>query len=157
MCDNSPSSKWQFSFFLIAHMSIRKQYFIKDSLKWVRFQFSDGFAQHVYSSMTRHIQIPFFGWGMWLAGFIFVRRNWMQDQHRISATFAKLNRLQAPIWVMSFVEGSRLNATKLREAQIFSEQRGLPVMQNVLVPRTKGFVTCVTHLRGSHVRHVYGK
>jgi 1-acyl-sn-glycerol-3-phosphate acyltransferase len=94
---------------------------------------------------------------MWLAGFIFVRRTWMLDQHRVNATFAKVDRLKAPIWVMSFVEGSRLNPTKLREAQEFSEQRDLPVMQHVLVPRVKGFVACMTKLRKSHVKYLYGK
>lgn len=94
---------------------------------------------------------------MWLAGFIFVRRTWMRDQHRVNATFAKVERLQAPIWVMSFVEGSRLTPEKLRAAQEFSEQRDLPIMQNVMVPRVKGFVACMSKLRKSHVKYLYGK
>ena len=30
-------------------------------------------------------------------------------------------------------------------------------MHNVLLPRTRGFVTCVNAFRGSHVQYVYGK
>ncbi|KAG1052830.1 hypothetical protein G6F43_005049 [Rhizopus delemar] len=109
------------------------KYFIKDSLKW----------------------LPFFGWGMWLAGFIYVRRNWTQDQQRIVSAFDKIKRLNTPAWIINYVEGSRATPKKLQEAQAFSRERGYPVLQNVLLPRIKGFATCVNQFRNSHIKYVY--
>ncbi|CAO0791885.1 unnamed protein product [Mucor circinelloides] len=109
------------------------KYFVKDSIKY----------------------LPFFGWGMWLAGFIYVRRNWTQDQKKIQATFSTMKRLETPAWIINYVEGSRITPKKLLEAQNFSRERGYPVMDNVLLPRTKGFVSCVNEFRGSHIKYVY--
>ncbi|KAG0174020.1 hypothetical protein DFQ30_006348 [Apophysomyces sp. BC1015] len=125
-------------FYMLHSVAIRRRmlqnckYFVKDSIKW----------------------LPFFGWGMWLAGFIFVRRNWLQDQEKIHATFATIKRLKSPAWIISYAEGSRFTPAKLAEGQAFSRERGYPIMQNVLVPRTKGFVTCVKEFRNSHVKHI---
>ncbi|KAI8376511.1 acyltransferase-domain-containing protein [Radiomyces spectabilis] len=115
------------------HMLHNCKYFVKDSIKW----------------------LPFFGWGMWLAGFLFVKRNWLQDQRKIQKTFDGIKKLQTPAWIINYVEGSRFTPQKLQECQEFSRGRGWPIMENVLVPRTKGFVTCVKEFRGSHVEFVY--
>ncbi|CAO3686068.1 unnamed protein product [Rhizopus microsporus] len=109
------------------------KYFVKDSIKW----------------------LPFFGWGMWLAGFIFVRRNWTQDQAKIIAAFGKVKRLETPAWIINYVEGSRVTPKKLQESQAFSRERGYPVLRNLLLPRIKGFATCVNEFRGSHIKYVY--
>ncbi|KAI7906135.1 uncharacterized protein BX663DRAFT_498951 [Cokeromyces recurvatus] len=111
------------------------KYFVKDSLKY----------------------LPFFGWGMWLAGFVFVRRNWTQDQKKIDATFKTIRRLQTPAWIINYVEGSRVTLRKLYDSQNFARQKSYPVMDNLLLPRTKGFVSCVNEFRGkdSHIKYVY--
>ncbi|KAG0182290.1 hypothetical protein DFQ28_007252 [Apophysomyces sp. BC1034] len=86
-------------FYMLHSVAIRRRmlqnckYFVKDSIKW----------------------LPFFGWGMWLAGFIFVRRNWLQDQEKIHATFATIKRLKSPAWIISYAEGSRFTPAKLAE------------------------------------------
>ncbi|KAI9016310.1 hypothetical protein CLU79DRAFT_805413 [Phycomyces nitens] len=111
------------------------KYFVKDSIKW----------------------LPFFGWGMWLAGFVFVRRNWTKDQKKIKKSFSKIKRMNTPVWIISYLEGSRFTTQKMIESQQFSNERGLAVLQHVLTPRTKGFVTCVQEFRNSHVKCVYEK
>lgn len=90
-----------------------------------------------------------------LAGFIYVRRNWTQDQQRIVSAFDKIKRLNTPAWIINYVEGSRATPKKLQEAQAFSRERGYPVLQNVLLPRIKGFATCVNQFRNSHIKYVY--
>ncbi|RUP51307.1 acyltransferase-domain-containing protein [Jimgerdemannia flammicorona] len=126
-------------FYMIHSVAIRKKmlsnckYFVKDSLKF----------------------LPFFGWGMWLMGMIFVKRNWVKDQAKINQMFATINEFKSPVWIISFVEGTRFTPQKLVDSQLFSQERGLPVMKNLLVPRTKGFVACVQKLRNSHVHYVY--
>ncbi|KAK9729281.1 hypothetical protein K7432_000431 [Basidiobolus ranarum] len=109
------------------------KYFAKDSLKY----------------------IPFFGWGMWIMGMLFIKRNWEKDQTRIMNTFSRFKSISAPVWVVSFLEGSRINASKLAKAQVFAAERGLYVPNNILVPRTKGFIATVQALRDSHVKYVY--
>ncbi|CAG8469124.1 13579_t:CDS:2 [Acaulospora colombiana] len=69
--------------------------------------------------------------------------------------FKAIKSYAAPIWVVNFVEGTRLNPTKLKNSQQFARERGLPVLQNLLLPRTKGFVACVRQLRDTHVQYVY--
>jgi len=69
--------------------------------------------------------------------------------------FSTIRTLQPSVWIISFVEGSRLTEKKLSEGQYFSRERGLPVMKNLLVPRTKGFVTCIQELRDTHVKYIY--
>ncbi|KAF9178338.1 hypothetical protein BGZ50_007817 [Haplosporangium sp. Z 11] len=108
-------------------------YFAKDSLKY----------------------IPFYGWGMWIMGILFISRNWQQDQLKINKLFGRILDLQAPVWIASFLEGSRLTPSKLAASQKFMLGRGLPLLSNVMMPRTKGFIACVNKFRGSHVKCVY--
>jgi len=42
------------------------------------------------------------------------------------------------------------------QSQDFCRSKGLPVFDNVLFPRYKGFDACIQALRGSHIQHVYG-
>lgn len=66
-----------------------------------------------------------------------------------------MKRLETPAWIINYVEGSRVTLKKLLDAQNFSRERGYPIMDNVLLPRTKGFVSCVNEFRGSHINYVY--
>lgn len=90
-------------------------------------------------------------------GMLFINRNWQQDQVKINKMFAQILDIQAPVWVASFLEGSRLTASKLAASQKFMLGRGLPLLSNVMMPRTKGFIACVNKFRGTHVKCVYGK
>ncbi|KAH1121929.1 hypothetical protein J1N35_005089 [Gossypium stocksii] len=46
-----------------------------------------------------------------------------------------------------FVEGTRFTEARLLAAQEYAVSQGLPIPRNVLVPRTKGFVTAISNLR----------
>ncbi|KAG9290917.1 hypothetical protein G9A89_011067 [Geosiphon pyriformis] len=116
-----------------ANMLPHIKYFAKDSLKY----------------------IPFFGFGMWLMGMIFIKRNWTQDQVRLGKMFSAIKQYRAPVWVVNFLEGTRMTPQKVQEGQKFSKERGLPILRNLLVPRTKGFIACLGQLRDSHVKYVY--
>jgi 1-acyl-sn-glycerol-3-phosphate acyltransferase len=125
-------------FYLIHSVAKRRgmlyacKYFCKDSLKW----------------------IPGFGWGMWLVGYIFIRRAWVSDAAHIAATFAHLVRERTPVWLISYPEGTRMTPSKLAESRAFCIKRGVPPFTHVLAPRTKGFVATVQGLRRSHVKCV---
>ncbi|RKP09830.1 hypothetical protein THASP1DRAFT_13736, partial [Thamnocephalis sphaerospora] len=107
------------------------------------------------SVSTMRDGVPFWGWGMWLCGMLMIKRNWLQDRRRIEAVFHRIRTYRPPVWVISFLEGTRLSPKKLREGQAFARSRNLPVLENLLVPRTKGFCETVRQLRDTHVKHVY--
>lgn len=98
--------------------------------------------------------MPGVGWGMWLNNCPFVKRNWTADAGSIEGTFARILRDRTPLWLVSFVEGTRITPAKLEAAQQYARSRGLEPLEHLLMPRTKGFVATVEGLRG-HLHAVY--
>lgn len=91
--------------------------------------------------------VPGFGWGIYLLDSLLISRNWLADQNLINQTFAKLKNRKLPFWVVSFLEGTRLTPAKFAESQEYARKKDLPVLNHLLVPRTKGFVATVSQLR----------
>lgn len=98
--------------------------------------------------------VPGPGWGMVFLDCIFVKRDWAQDRGNIERLFAKYKNESIPLLLVSFLEGTRRTPKKLAEAQAYAKERGLPVLEHVLLPRTKGFVFSVLGLR-QHLDVVY--
>ncbi|CAI0412376.1 unnamed protein product [Linum tenue] len=65
----------------------------------------------------------------------------------LQSGFERLVDFPMPFWLAVFAEGTRFTQAKLEAAQEFAAAKGLPSPRNVLIPRTKGFVSAVTHLR----------
>ena len=91
--------------------------------------------------------LPVLGWSMWFAEFLFLERNWAKDESALKSGLKQLEHKPVPFWVALFVEGTRFTHAKLLAAQEFAISRGMPVPKNVLIPRTKGFVTTVKESR----------
>ncbi|MBA0800563.1 hypothetical protein Gohar_010989, partial [Gossypium harknessii] len=70
------------------------------------------------------------------------------------AGIQRLKDFPRPFWLALFVEGTRFTQAKLLAAQEYATSQGLPVPRNVLIPRTKGFVSAVSHMR-SFVPAIY--
>lgn len=100
------------------------------------------------------LKVPGMGWGMAILEFPFLKRNWEADKENIHQIFARILQDKIPIWMMSFVEGTRLRPHKLARSQEYAKKAGLFHPENVLIPRTKGFVVTVQQLR-EHVQAVY--
>lgn len=98
--------------------------------------------------------IPGIGWGMYFLDCVYVKRNWEQDKDKIDRLFSKYKSAKIPIWLISFVEGTRLKPVKLARSQKYARENGLPVFNHVMLPRTKGFIASVNALR-DHVDAVY--
>ncbi|MCA9548494.1 MAG: acyltransferase [Myxococcales bacterium] len=98
--------------------------------------------------------VPGPGWGMWLLDCIFLKRDWMRDKQGILRLFAKYKEHQIPIFLVSFLEGTRRTPEKLADSQAYAKERGIEVPTHTLVPRTKGFVATMLGLR-SHLDAVY--
>ncbi|XP_011080283.1 1-acyl-sn-glycerol-3-phosphate acyltransferase 2 isoform X1 [Sesamum indicum] len=91
--------------------------------------------------------LPVIGWSMWFSDYIFLERSWAKDENTLKSGLVALNDYPLPFWLALFVEGTRFTQAKLEAAQEYAASAGLPVPRNVLIPRTKGFVAAVTHLR----------
>lgn len=98
--------------------------------------------------------LPVIGWSMWFSEYLFLERNWAKDESIIKSGLLRLKDYPQPFWLALFVEGTRFTQAKLLAAQEYATASGLPVPRNVLIPRTKGFVSAVSHMR-SFVPAVY--
>ncbi|XP_072356480.1 lysocardiolipin acyltransferase 1 isoform X1 [Scyliorhinus torazame] len=91
--------------------------------------------------------IPGFGWAMQVAAFIFVRRNWEEDQEYLSLMLEYLCDIKHPLQLLMFPEGTDLTDFNKARSDEFAAARGLPTYEYVLHPRTNGFSFIVEQLR----------
>ncbi|MCU0305771.1 MAG: lysophospholipid acyltransferase family protein [Thermoanaerobaculales bacterium] len=108
------------------------KFFVKRALKWV----------------------PGVGWGMQFLNCPFLERDWTADRERIARTFDTLVHERIPMWLVSFVEGTRTTQRKVLASAVWAAERGLEPTRHVLIPRTKGFVASVEGL-GDHLHAIY--
>ncbi|KAL0715406.1 hypothetical protein Bca4012_064728 [Brassica carinata] len=97
---------------------------------------------------------PIIGWSMWFSEYIFLEKNWAKDENILKAGFNQLKDFPTTFWLGLFVEGTRSTQENLQAARDYASLKGLPSPRNVLIPRTKGFVSAVAHIR-SFVPAVY--
>ncbi|XP_052201293.1 probable 1-acyl-sn-glycerol-3-phosphate acyltransferase 4 [Diospyros lotus] len=106
-----------------------------------------GYIKYVLKSSL--MKLPIFGWGFHILEFIPVERKWEIDEpvmHQMLSDFT--DRLD-PLWLALFPEGTDFTEQKCKRSQKFAAENGLPVLKNVLLPRTRGFYACLEILRGS--------
>lgn len=104
-----------------------------------------GSTRAVMKKSTKYL--PVMGWSMWFSEYIFLERSWAKDEETLKASFQSLKGFPQPFWLALFVEGTRFTESKLQAAREFAASSGLPKPTNVLIPRTKGFVSAVANLR----------
>ncbi|CAH7666737.1 hypothetical protein PPACK8108_LOCUS1089 [Phakopsora pachyrhizi] len=130
-------------FYLINGLAARKgmlpycRWFVKSSLMW---------------------QLPIFGLSMYLIGMVMVARDWLRDSESIKRAFKVLKTpigKGKKVWLISFLEGTRLTDEKSIQCQLFCQENKKKVLKNVLSPRTKGFIAAIRELRDSQITHIY--
>ncbi|KAF3654786.1 putative 1-acyl-sn-glycerol-3-phosphate acyltransferase 5, partial [Capsicum annuum] len=94
------------------------------------------------------MKLPVFGWGFYVLEFIPLERNWAVDEPVIKQMLSTFTNPQDPLWLTVFPEGTDYRQ-KCRTSQEFASQKGLPVLRNVLLPKTRGFYACLEILRNS--------
>lgn len=115
------------------------------------------FAGHVRYILKNTLRLmPWYGWYFEEHGCIYVRKNFLRDQTIIANAMRRLAARPTPFWMAIFPEGTRFSGTAACVAgnQEFAKSRGLPLLSEVLLPRTKGFGLCVQSLR-SRIAAVY--
>ena len=98
--------------------------------------------------------VPGIGWGMKFLDCVFVKRDWAKDSKEIESLFRKYKDAQIPLFLVSFLEGTRATPEKLKSAKAYAQKNNLYVPKETLVPRTKGFVATVEGLR-EHLDAIY--
>ncbi|XP_042442105.1 1-acyl-sn-glycerol-3-phosphate acyltransferase PLS1-like isoform X1 [Zingiber officinale] len=91
--------------------------------------------------------LPVIGWSMWFTEYLFLERSWARDENTLQCGLERLKDFPRPFWLALFVEGTRFTPEKLLAAQEYAASQDLPIPRNVLIPRTKGFVSAVKIMR----------
>lgn len=106
-----------------------------------------GYIKYVLKSSL--MKLPVFGWAFHILEFIPVQRKWEIDEPIMHQMLSTLKDPQVPLWLAIFPEGTDFTEQKCIRSQKYAAEHGLPVLNHVLLPKTKGFFACVEELRNS--------
>lgn len=106
-----------------------------------------GFIKYVLKSSL--MKLPIFGWAFHVFEFISVERKWEVDESIMRKMLSTFTDPLDPLWLAVFPEGTDFTEQKCINSQQFAAENGLPILKNVLLPKTRGFYSCVEILRGS--------
>ncbi|KAL6995640.1 1-acyl-sn-glycerol-3-phosphate acyltransferase 4 [Sarracenia purpurea var. burkii] len=95
------------------------------------------------------MKLPIFGWGFHILEFIPVERKWEIDVPIMCQMLSTFTDPSDPLWLAVFPEGTDFSEQKCKRSQKFAAENGLPLLKNVLLPKTRGFFTCLEILRSS--------
>ncbi|KAL2328930.1 hypothetical protein Fmac_022357 [Flemingia macrophylla] len=106
-----------------------------------------GYIKYILKSSL--MRLPIFGWSFHILEFIPVERKWDADESVMRLMLSTFKDPQDPLWLALFPEGTDFTEQKCLRSQNYASEHGLPILKNVLLPKTKGFCTCLQELRGS--------
>ncbi|XP_020274677.1 probable 1-acyl-sn-glycerol-3-phosphate acyltransferase 4 isoform X2 [Asparagus officinalis] len=95
------------------------------------------------------MKLPIFNWGFHIFEFISVERKWEVDESIMRSKLSTFRDSQDSLWLAVFPEGTDYTEEKCVRSQQFAAENGLPILKNVLLPKTRGFYACVEALRNS--------
>ncbi|CAM8901553.1 unnamed protein product [Rhodiola kirilowii] len=106
-----------------------------------------GYIKYVLKSSL--MKLPVFGWAFHILEFISVERKWEIDESTFHHMLSTFTEARDPLWLALFPEGTDFTEKKCIRSQQYAAENGLPVLKNVLLPKTKGFYACLEFLRDS--------
>jgi len=56
---------------------------------------------------------------MYFMKMIFVKRDWTSDKKKIEKTFSQIKKLTSHVWIISYLEGSRITPEKIKAVSIY--------------------------------------
>ncbi|GAB2291325.1 1-acyl-sn-glycerol-3-phosphate acyltransferase 4 [Dionaea muscipula] len=95
------------------------------------------------------MKLPVFGWGFHIFEFIPVERKWEVDEPIMRQMLSTFTCPEDRLWLTLFPEGTDFTEQKCERSQKFAAENGFPVLNHVLLPKTKGFCACLETLRGT--------
>lgn len=115
------------------------------------------FLNHLWRSgnlkivLKRSIQfVPFLGLAMKLAGFVFLHRSWSRDCVKFARRIRRIGANGLPYNLLIFPEGTTMTEHARVKSQVYGKERGLPVLQHVLLPRSTGMYHALCALAESN-------
>jgi lysocardiolipin and lysophospholipid acyltransferase len=84
---------------------------------------------------------------MQVAAFLFVRRHWEDDQHYLLTMLKYFHDINYLPQLLIFPEGTDYNPHTRARSDQFASKSGLRSYDNVLQPRTTGFVFLVNQIK----------
>ncbi|XP_057964221.1 probable 1-acyl-sn-glycerol-3-phosphate acyltransferase 5 [Malania oleifera] len=106
-----------------------------------------GYMKYILKSSL--MKLPVFGWGFHILEFISVERRWELDESTMRQMLSSFKDRRDPLWLVLFPEGTDFTEQKCIKSQKYAAENGLPLLKNVLLPKTKGFCACLEDLRCS--------
>ncbi|EFX76870.1 1-acyl-sn-glycerol-3-phosphate acyltransferase gamma-like [Daphnia pulex] len=91
--------------------------------------------------------IPIIGWAWKFAEIGFLERNWEKDKSTMDLFVKNLIEYPDPVWLLFFPEGTRFTKDKHNVSMEFAAKKGLPHLNNLLIPRTRGFFAITQQLK----------
>ncbi|CAN0922101.1 Probable 1-acyl-sn-glycerol-3-phosphate acyltransferase 4 [Linum grandiflorum] len=95
------------------------------------------------------MKLPIFGWGFHILEFISVERKWEVDEPVMRTMLETFKDPRDPLWLALFPEGTDFTEEKCQKSKKYASEVGLPILTNVLLPKTKGFYVCLEVLQDS--------
>eukprot|EP01064_Diplonema_japonicum_P028414 TRINITY_DN4353_c3_g1_i1.p1 TRINITY_DN4353_c3_g1~~TRINITY_DN4353_c3_g1_i1.p1 ORF type:complete len:365 (+),score=33.07 TRINITY_DN4353_c3_g1_i1:30-1097(+) len=83
-------------------------------------------------------KLPVFGWAMATFRFIFLSREWNKDKEQLSLLIKYYKHYKEQSTILIFPEGTDLHKSALAKSVTYAEKNNLPVLKNVLYPRSTG-------------------
>ncbi|XP_026748835.2 lysocardiolipin acyltransferase 1-like [Galleria mellonella] len=99
--------------------------------------------------------IPGLGWIMQLNFFLYVKRDWREDQINLSQFVDYYKKLHCVCRLVLFPEGTDLSDANKRRSDKYAEANNLPHYKFVLHPRTTGWAALCSQLCSSNLASVY--
>ncbi|KAK4848163.1 hypothetical protein QYF36_009937 [Acer negundo] len=106
-----------------------------------------GYIRYILKSSL--MKLPVFGWGFHILEFISVERRWEVDESNLHKMLSTFKDPRDPLWLALFPEGTDFTEQKCIRSQKYATENDLPILKNVLLPKTKGFCVCLEDLRES--------
>ncbi|KAF2027223.1 acyltransferase-domain-containing protein [Setomelanomma holmii] len=114
-------------------------------LWWIAY--TNGMHGFIYIILKESLRnIPIIGWSAQFYNFIFLARNWEQDQRTFKKHLGRLNKPNDPMWLIIFPEGTNLSASTREKSKKWAEKNGLEDMKHQLLPRSTGLRFCLNEL-----------
>lgn len=110
---------------------------------------------YVYIVLKDSIKyIPIVGFGLRMAGFVFMSRKLKIDQPRLTHRLAQLTRKdtagrRAPMWLLMFPEGTNLSKNGRAASVKWAKRQDISDLKYSLIPRSTGTYFCLKGLNGT--------
>lgn len=114
------------------------------------FAMTGGLHGCIYILLKKSLgKVPILGSGMSNYNFIFLSRKWADDKKNMQEHFQGLNKLQAPVWLTMFPEGTNTSHNGTNNSNKFAAKAGIKPTKHVLLPRTTGLRFAIENLAPS--------